>query len=393
MRTSLSTSLCTLVLVVASACHGLDPNAVRLATDLAITEVAIHQGVAIPLSRNGVLIEERNAPVIVEREAMVRVFVAPTEAYVPRALTAELMLDDLVLTDTRTIEAASTDEALDSTFHFAIPAGRITRSTRWSIAIRDPDAPLVALDTVHGARSPTQGGTASLGAVETGRVRVMLVPFAYDADGSGRLPDTSAAQLELFRQSLYAMFPAAGVDLTVHAPVAFPKPVTASSGLDPVDFALIALRADEQPDDDLYYFGLINPAPTFAEFCARGCTKGRSHLESDPFDASLRVGAGIGFTGVKAADTFVHELGHLHGRRHAPCKAGELDTEYPYPRGEIGVWGWDVLTSHMLPPTTSDFMSYCDPSWVSDYTYRALAERMIAVNGAAGRFSRTLPSP
>ncbi len=37
-----------------------------------------------------------------------------------------------------------------------------------------------------------------------------------------------------------------------------------------------------------------------------------------------------------------------------------------------------------MPPTNTDFMSYCDVNWISDYTYKALATRLTAVNTIAG---------
>lgn len=376
--------------VLLAACNGdgVDPTAVRLAADLSITEVAIYQGVAIPLMRNGAVVAERNAPVIVGREALVRVFVARREDYTPRALTATLRLGDQVLTDTRTITGDSTDESLDSTFLFHIPAGAtagIARDLSWSIALADPAAPTVALGEPSSARFPLDGASSPLDAIETGTVRVLLVPLSYEADGSGRLPDTSPEQLERFRRAMYTQFPTTGLELSVHAPVPFGKDVPSMNGFDPVDTALVALRTKEQPPADLYYFGLISPTATRDAFCARGCTTGRSHIESDPLDASQRVGAGLGFPGDAAADTFVHELGHLHGRRHAPCLTRDADPDYPYPKGQIGGWGWNILSSTLMPPTSTDFMGYCDNSWVSDYTYRGLAERIVAVNTAAGR--------
>jgi hypothetical protein len=35
------------------------------------------------------------------------------------------------------------------------------------------------------------------------------------------------------------------------------------------------------------------------------------------------------------------------------------------------------------PSTTKDFMSYCDPTWPSDYTFHALFQRIRAINAQA----------
>jgi hypothetical protein len=52
----------------------------------------------------------------------------------------------------------------------------------------------------------------------------------YNADGSGRLPDTTTAQLEHYRDAFYELYPAASVDVTVHAPIPWSGVIDASGG-------------------------------------------------------------------------------------------------------------------------------------------------------------------
>ncbi|MEO7039695.1 MAG: hypothetical protein ABI446_09620 [Gemmatimonadaceae bacterium] len=80
--------------------------------------------------------------------------------------------------------------------------------------------------------------------------------------------------------------------------------------------------------------------------------------------------ASLGFDGASAVEIISHELGHSWGRSHAPCGInGSTDPNYPYPLGNIGVYGFDVATKTLYPPTTAEVMSYCHPQWISDYTY------------------------
>ncbi|MBN2490810.1 MAG: hypothetical protein JXQ29_08180 [Planctomycetes bacterium] len=67
-----------------------------------------------------------------------------------------------------------------------------------------------------------------------------------------------------------------------------------------------------------------------------------------------------------------HELGHTFGLRHAPCgNVTGVDANYPYPGGLIGSWGYHAGTGQLLAPaSTMDLMSYCTPTWISDYHYR-----------------------
>jgi hypothetical protein len=89
-----------------------------------------------------------------------------------------------------------------------------------------------------------------------------------------------------------------------------------------------------------------------------------------------------------------HEVGHAHGRNHAPgCGASGIDPSFPsaYDEsgsqgtfGSIGILGYDLVNKVFEDPSqTGDVMGYCPPTWVSDYTYNALFTRVQQVNGAA----------
>ena len=47
----------------------------------------------------------------------------------------------------------------------------------------------------------------------------------------------------------------------------------------------------------------------------------------------------------------------------------------------VGVAGWSIVDKKLVDPVgrARDFMSYCGPVWVSDYTYNGLYERMVDV--------------
>ena len=71
------------------------------------------------------------------------------------------------------------------------------------------------------------------------------------------------------------------------------------------------------------------------------------------------------------SDTIAHELGHNLSLRHAPCggPAG-VDSSFPYADGSVGTWGYDFRgNGSVIRPTRPDLMSYCDPSWISDYHF------------------------
>ena len=93
----------------------------------------------------------------------------------------------------------------------------------------------------------------------------------------------------------------------------------------------------------------------------------------------IGVGAQDVAAGVARPWTMAHELGHTMGLGHTPC--GFLipapDPEYPYPGGEIGVWGYDARGDSLVAPSVFDLMGYCSPNWISDFHFTRALERRI----------------
>jgi hypothetical protein len=139
-------------------------------------------------------------------------------------------------------------------------------------------------------------------------------------------------------------------------------------------YALIDLRDERGARDAEYYYGAVAPSESLEQHCESGCTVGVGLVPLQPGGLfGVSVAAGLGYAGEDAAETMIHEIGHSHGRLHAPCGADDPDPEYPYPDGSIGVWGYDLFEDVLLSPTGAfDFMGYCLPYWVSDYTYAGL---------------------
>ncbi|MEZ4658824.1 MAG: hypothetical protein R2911_14750 [Caldilineaceae bacterium] len=95
-----------------------------------------------------------------------------------------------------------------------------------------------------------------------------------------------------------------------------------------------------------------------------------------------------GWDKLRAGKVMSQELAHNDGRKHVNCGGPDnIDTGYPYPPCQIAnvgadsYYGFDVTTRQPIRPDgAADFMSYRDPSWVSDYTWRALLNSFAAAN-------------
>lgn len=90
------------------------------------------------------------------------------------------------------------------------------------------------------------------------------------------------------------------------------------------------------------------------------------------------------------AGVMAQELAHNLGRKHVNCGGPDnVDNSYPYNTGTISSippqttdslhFGFDTKTRTAIAPnSTRDFMSYCGPTWTSDYTWRAILNAFAA---------------
>lgn len=364
-------------------------NLAPLATGISVTEVAVFQGVKVSVEKNNAKVTTRAAQVVSSRDALVRVYVTPGTGFASKSLTGELRISnngtEQVFKDTKSISRASTDDTLTTTFNFEVPGSAISVGAKYAVAVTDPSLGGQRGTEVSTARYPGDGSLEALDAKSTGKqLRVQLVPVQYNADGSGRLPDTSPATLDLYKKGFFKMYPVADVEITVHAPWPTSQTISANgSGFSQVLQSMVSLRSQDRAPADVYYMGIFAPRASFSQYCSGGCVTGLSGMISNPNDSAGRASVGIGFGGEDSVLTAVHEVGHAHGRQHSPCGgAAGPDPGFPYQGGGIGVWGYDLVAKKLINPSQGkDMMGYCQPEWISDYTYNKLFLRVASVNG------------
>jgi hypothetical protein len=355
---------------------GSDSSAgIPLSDFASIGEVAVLQGVKITIGRDGAPIKE-TSPVVADRVALVRVFIAavPGARFRARSLKGTLVVvqpdtSEQEVADERSIGAPSTDSILGSSMNFSIPAEQIQEGTSFRVRITDG---------AGGALAYPADGIDSLRAARSGELKIRVVPIKYSGGTTVRLPDTSASQLDRYKNTLFRMYPTATVSVTLRQPMDWSSPVDADgTGWDEVLNAVAEARFNDNVPDDVYYVGALAPEATLSAYCSSGCVLGLAPL-AGPSDVSARVALVAGFGGSVSATTLLQELGHAMGREHAKCGgAAGPDPKFPYPNGAIGSWGYDITTQTLLDPDDyRDFMGYCQPVWISDYTWAALFKRL-----------------
>ncbi|MFN8487811.1 MAG: hypothetical protein U0350_09485 [Caldilineaceae bacterium] len=93
---------------------------------------------------------------------------------------------------------------------------------------------------------------------------------------------------------------------------------------------------------------------------------------------------------MRQSSVMAQELAHNYHRLHVNCgNPSDLDNSYPYPgcqldnTGASNYYGFDVSSlTPIAPDKASDFMSYGQNNWVSDYTWRALMDKFAATTQA-----------
>ncbi len=141
-----------------------------------------------------------------------------------------------------------------------------------------------------------------------------------------------------------------------------------------------------------YYMGMIDPS-------APGGPGGMAYRPGRTSFVKMRgTGWGPQYNRPSAGGVMAQELAHNQNRQHVSCGCPDsVDFDYPYCEdteccedpceddppplcNAIGpsdvatdIWGYDVLSDTAVPPLGArDFLSYCGPRWVSDYTWQAL---------------------
>jgi hypothetical protein len=332
--------------------------------------------------------QQSTIPLIAGRDTLVRVFYALDAAYDGAPITGRLQLAGAAtpIDAVAPLAGVSTDGDLASTVNFFIPGASVGATLDYSVALLK-EAPVGTADNTY-AHWPAVGSEVVAVEGPQNTLRLKLAPFQYNADGSGRLPDTSPEMVEQYRRRFLALYPVSNVEVTVREATPWSQGIYPNGqGWEAVGQKTFSFRSQDGAPDDLYYYAIFNPANDIYDFCGGGCLLGVTLLNNQPEDVGsvqLRLALGVGFNDV-TLDTAAHEIGHAHGRPHAPCGPGldpqSIDPEYPYSGGLIGSWGYDITTGQIIDPAVaSDIMGYCDTQFISDYNFVNLLDRGKNVN-------------
>ena len=363
----------------ASSSGDTTPDDPMRARGIALATVYANQGVEVPLVADGEWIDPiaRNAQLVQNRNALVRAPWVLEDGFAPRDIRAELTLfmpdgSEEVAKKTFAVAGPSDDANLDTQVWFVLPAELIVPGVEFQLELFETEPGHENEPAPPWSAYPAE--PAPFGVLDADMVlKAVIVPVHHDLGPTCPVAPTFDEQtLQPFIDELYMQNPAQEVVIEVRDPIAFTDSLGSFNNL--LGF-LAELREQDGADPSFYYYGVVRPCDGGPDGVGGQAISIPSFPEIG--NAWTRVAVGRWQSGsiTSTVHTFVHEIGHTQGRRHVACSGqeGGPDPSYPYPGGDIGVWGFGVLDFTLYTPTNAkDYMTYCGNTWVSDWGWEAV---------------------
>jgi hypothetical protein len=358
-----------------------------------LARIEANQGTAIVLfdgSDDGgwIAASQRNADLIHGRRTLFRAYWQLDPEFSPREIEAELVLEHAdgqrsVLTDVLHLQGEPDDEELDTTFHWIAGPEEMTPGVRLSVAFYEVEGEPPLEPPTVAPRFPAKG-TEDLGVLPDELViKVVAIPLATPQGGV----EPTVANRQRIESALMGAYPVQRVELSLREPVVLSDVLqTTDDGWNVLEDA----RESDNAEPNVYYHLLLDRDTCCADngnfgWSGIGGVSGDDKQDASwgGRDAMTKIDGG----GTWKTSTIIHELGHNHGRPHAPC-GGVSGSDDDFPReapygseAGIGVQGFNVVDDELYRPfgerDYKDIMSYCNPSWWSDYNWQNNLERTL----------------
>ncbi len=349
--------------------------------DLSVSRIEIIQGITMG---NAYTVQ------VAGRPALVRVFVGLTGAGSQGGVRGRLTrfvganAQDSLDAGPITVLASTSESSLAETLNFNLPANWLAAGTGYVFQL-DPSNSVQETNEANNRYPP--GGDASFNFQSAPTLDIVIVPVHYARPGAPAT-DPPTGDLSYLTWMPYKVYPVSRINYTLHNSIAFTGDLRAQSGgagWQDLLSQITDIHAQEDLAEHKVYYGLVDSVG--ADGCGGGCIAGIGWVNQPGGFASK---SSLGFAGFvdnrnQASPIMTHEMGHNFGRYHSPCGTTTALGPYPYPGAMLGQWGYDNANGQLLDPNAyRDYMSYCDPAWTSDFTYRAVFDAWSWVSNPFG---------
>ncbi len=356
-------------------CSFLPLVSAPVAGDLVLDGIEVTQAVQNP-QNNVHLVAGR--PTILRIYANTRDFnraVSNVKISVKASSPGATILSDSPKTYYATVPLSSSRADYNSSINIALPATWLTGSMDLTVQL-NPES------TIRESNNKNNSITQHLVFNPVPTLRVKIIPILYHHVPDGHI--YAAPTKDMVSDWIKRTYPISNIELTWHAPYTFSGDLTTFADFSKLLNEITTVKSTEGAPASQVYYGLVptrdgTSAWFYGGYAGLGWVGSRAAIGLDYEDQTSQLAA--------------HEIGHNLGALHTPCDVTSgLDANYPYPDGTIGQYGLDVTSGMVYNPSYKDVMSYCNPKWISDYTYEKLYAGQVQ-SGASTQMSITAADP
>jgi len=306
-----------------------------------------------------------SVPLVAGRSAYLRVFgVASNRAGVRPTVRVRLYVGSVpTLSFTlRSKEGPAPTEvnqgSLTSSWNVMVPGIHVVPGLR-VLAEIDPDR-TIEESSESDNTFPADGQPRAVEVHQLPLFKVRLVPVLQQVNGLQG--NVTPALADRFLSDARILLPIAELNVDVRAPYSTSAPALQSDNAnDAWGTVLSELRALKAADRDArYYYGVAKTSYS-SGVGGIGYVGGNART-------------GLGWDRLPSGSyVMAHEVAHNMGRSHAPCGVSGADPAYPHAGGKIGAWGFDPVWITLKDPGRwVDLTGYCNPYWVSAYSWEGM---------------------
>jgi hypothetical protein len=333
--------------------------------DLSIQKIVVTQGSQTYTT---------SVPLVTDRPAVLRVLAktsdsAPTPG-IRVSLSAfrdgSLLQGSPLISEPGEVPVTPSRAWLHTTYNFLLPSDWLSGNVTFEVKL-DSSSMLHETDETNN----TSSLTVSFGDVPP--INLKIVPINYYHDTGSGYKLYPAPQEDHMSDDLMDLFPVPGVNVSIHPPYNFYGDLRSGYYWEDLLNKISALKLSSQAPESEVWYGTIPVEDNRGGTWFYGGIAGVGWI-------GLRESIGLHDSSdgrINGGNVAAHEVGHNFNRFHAPCGVSNPDFAYPYSDGRIGQYGFDVSDFTPILYTVKDFMSYCEPNWISDYTYEGLRRNQL----------------